>query len=186
MCLWRRAALLESIARAAVSSINILSVSDGVCWTSVCEYKETLHILKPLLGTGFFFFFSFKGRKRLDGTDTAGWGNAVLMLLLDLRFTGRLLNGQHGHIRHEWWTPSLLERTWSMAFLMSTYWLLGQYGEIFYPELLGLWFWVKFPESLIKDQTASCDRSAKLFNMLFSVSNNSKIACTLGSRPSRS
>lgn len=75
MCLWRRAALLESIARAAVSSINILSVSDGVCWTSVCEYKETLHILKPLLGTGFFFFFFSllrEGRDWMAQTQQAG------------------------------------------------------------------------------------------------------------------
>lgn len=39
-------------------------------------------------------------------------------------------------------------------------------------------------KSLIKDQTASCDKSAKLFNMLFSVSNNNKIANTFGSQHS--
>lgn len=45
-------------------------------------------------------------------------------------------------------------------------------------------FLSEVPESLIKDQTASCDKSAKLCNMLLSVSVNNKIASTLGSQRS--
>lgn len=43
--------------RATVPSVN-LSVSEGKCWQSVCEYMGTLHILNSLLGTGIFFHVS--------------------------------------------------------------------------------------------------------------------------------